>query len=236
MVNNRLCIGDVYILLSMFLAAILVAAIGMGCSQHSLQYMNALEYMEAGDYSSAEAELIRGIELSPNDVELHALLGTAYLKQEKYELAVDAYMEYAMIGSGIVIYTKGGSRGIRNVKGIKSKWKPEQNLASDVMYGSLKARYKLVNRYYAQGDIAQALKYQGVVVSALIDPLTEEWEAWKEGVTRFAVEIDQAQFLLQSADTLKQAGKLDEATRCYREILKRDPENRAAREGLEQIL
>jgi hypothetical protein len=207
----------------MLLIAVLVVAVFMGCSQHSPQYTNALKYIETGHYSNAEAELIRGIKLSPDDTELYALLVTAYLKQGKYELAVDTYKRYYMMGVGYGDYSQ------------PRIWRPR----ADAVYGFLKANYELAGKFYARRDYMQAHGYQNTVANALIAASTVV-DSEKEGIARFSVEIDPIQFLLRAAETIKCLGISDEAdryyiNRYYREVLKRDPKNEAARIGLSQI-
>ena len=196
--------------------AIVTACIG----QHSLQYDRALKYMEAGDYDSAEAELRKGIEWTPRYPELYELLVTVYIEQGEYKLALDAYEKYRKESMpGHIKLEPGSSRAFR----------PQP----DAVYGFLKANYELARKNYNQGNYSEAIQYQRPVINTIINADLE-----REEIARFLAEIDQVRFLLQAANSIEELGKGEGSQRLasiYREILKRDPESKAAREGLQQI-
>lgn len=220
MARHLYCRGTAHLPLSMLLTAIVVVAVCIGCSQHSLQHDRALKYMKAGDYDSAEAELERGIEWTPHYPELYELLVTVYVEQGEYELALDAYEKYRKESlPGDIKLEPGSSRAFR----------PQP----DAVYGFLKANYELACKNYIQGNYKKARRYQRPVVNTIISADPE-----REGIARFLAEIDQVQFLLQVASTVEVLGASGSSQYIkilYREILKRDPENEAAREGLSQI-
>ena len=220
MARHLYCRGTAHLPISMLLAAIVVVAVCIGCSQHSLQYDRALKYMKAGDYDSAEAELKRGIEWTPHYPELYDLLVTVYVEQGEYELALDAYEKYRKESMpGHIKLEPGSSRAFR----------PQP----DAVYGFLKANYRLACRNYIQGNYKEALRYQRPVVNTIIRADLE-----REGIARFLAEMDQVQFLLQAANTIKVRGANEGSQHLrilYKEILKRDPESKTAREGLSQI-
>lgn len=214
------CRGTVHLPISILLITIVIAAVCIGCSQHSLQHDKALKYMKAGDYDSAEAELKRGIEWTPHYPELYVLLVTVYLEQGKYELALDAFEKYRKESMpGHIKLKPGSSRAFR----------PQPN----AVYGFLKANYELACKNYIQGNYSEAIQYQRPVINTIINA-----DLQREEIARFLAEIDQVQFLLQAANSIEKLGRGKGSQRLisiYGEVLRRDPENKAAREGLRQI-
>jgi tetratricopeptide (TPR) repeat protein len=220
MARHLYCRGAAHLSISMLLTAIAIVTACVGCSQHSLQYDRALKYMKAGDYDSAETELKRGIEWTPHYPELYELLVTVYVEQGEYELALDAYEKYRKESMpGHIKLEPGSSRAFR----------PQP----DAVYGFLKANYELACKNYIQGNYKKARRYQRPVVNTIISADSE-----REGIARFLAEIDQVQFLFQVASTVEVLGASESSQYIrilYREILKRDPENKIAREVLQQI-
>jgi tetratricopeptide (TPR) repeat protein len=181
--------------------------------------------MKAGDYDSAEAELKRGIEWTPHYPELYSLLVTVHVEQGKYELALDAFDKYDIeyrretIGPGHIKIEPGSKKSFRR--------------QPDAVYGFLKANYELARKNYIHGNYSEATQYQQPVINTIINA-----DLQREEIARFLAEIDQVQFLLQAANSIEKLGRGKGSQRLisiYGEVLRRDPENKAAREGLRQI-